>query len=69
MSLYEQGRVLIWVPGVPGVDGMRVTVTGMSHTGMAVLGAGYIVLMSDPQPHYPYTHCVAFECHLREIEL
>ena len=65
---FDHGTRLGWFPGVPGLDGLVVTVVGISNTGMAVLGVSYIVELPLELPTYPYTHCVAFEIHLKEIE-
>lgn len=51
---------------MPGIDGTRVRVVGIAHNGVPVLGLTYIVELLEPLiGNYAYTHCVAFEAHLR----
>ena len=64
---YEHGTELIWTPGVPELDGIIVKVTGISTKGMAVLGVGYIIELPLALDHYHYTHCIAFDIHLKEL--
>ena len=61
----KQGTVRMWYPGVPEIDGSPVIICGLASSGVPILGITYIVELSNPLKDYPYTHAVAFECHLK----
>ncbi len=71
---YKLGTKCMWdtvntVDGVMEKVKIPVKIVGLATTGMPVIGVGYVIELPLKVPFldYPYTHTVAFECHLEEI--
>ena len=62
------GAYRYWNPKVSELGVYRVKVVGIATTGAPVIGRSYIVELPEglKLPSYPYSHVVAFECHLSE---
>lgn len=60
---YNYGVERLWTPG-GGIKDWPVRIVGLAHTGVVLLGRGYVVELLRPIAGYEYTHTVAFEYQL-----